>query len=136
MLFNGYHIYGGNKCTVADKEIVDHSLHNFFSGKISVEKCDITKKKDDINQERNSNPDNSSAEKEDKKDKKDEKEIISGGTYITDVLTEILRTEDVLDRVFRFQILDLLEIEGEWVVRTLQCMCAGFYVFCFFIIIY
>ena len=65
----------------------------------------LPKKKVDLDEEKRTTLDSSS-------EKSDKKEIISGGTYITDVLTEILRTEDVLYRVFRFQILDLLDVEG------------------------
>ena len=105
VLFNGNHIYGGNKCTVTDKEIVDHLLHVFFSGAIRDQNSNITQKRLDINEKKYITPYSSNK-------KKDKKEVISGGTYITDVLTEILRTEDVLYRVFRFQILDLLDVEG------------------------
>lgn len=108
VLYNGDHIYGGNKCTVDDKELVDHLQHDFFCGAKHVENSDVTKKKVNTKKEKCT----ARSISEDQKYEKDKKEDVSGEMILTDVLTEVLRTEDVLDRVRRFQTLDLLDVEG------------------------
>ena len=108
VLYNGDHIYGGNKCTVDDKELVDHLQHDFFCGAKHVEYSDVTKKKVNTKKEKCT----ARSILKDQKYEKDKKEDMSGGTILTDVLSEVLRTEDVLDRVRRFQTLDLLDVEG------------------------
>jgi hypothetical protein len=126
-------MYGGEKSSAGDRRILNMLLDDFFyvgnggkhrrnkviemdggeNGLISEE--GEKKKKETKVREREEDGE----EKEIEKEEKDaghgsvgEESSSAGVSSLVEVLTSILRSEDVLDRVRRFQTLDLLDVEG------------------------
>jgi hypothetical protein len=126
-------MYGGEKSSAGDRRILNTVLDDFFDvgnggkhrrnkvmemdgGENGLSNEEGEKKKEETKvREREEDGE----EKEIEKEEKDaghgsvgEESSSAGVSSLVEVLTSILRSEDVLDRVRRFQTLDLLDVEG------------------------
>jgi Inositol-pentakisphosphate 2-kinase len=113
---NGDHKYGGEKSSVGDRRKLNKLLDDFFD----VENSDKYKRSNVIEMdggEKDLNREEGEEEKEggkgqEEKEVEEEESSSEGVSSLVEVITSILRSEDVLDRVRRFQTLDLLDVEG------------------------
>jgi Inositol-pentakisphosphate 2-kinase len=113
---NGDHKYGGEKSSVGERRKLNKLLDDFFD----VENSDKCKRSNVIEMdggEKGLNREEGEEEKEggrgqEEKEVEEEESSSEGVSSLVEVITSILRSEDVLDRVRRFQTLDLLDVEG------------------------